>query len=215
MAAPLNPAEWISAASTAVIAAATILYVIFTRGLWRETKNSAEAAKNSADAAKVAADAAKQSAQMAAESHQPMVEVSGLTPVMDPDLTHGYNEHTAGQLHLQITFKNYGAASAMDFGVNFLAYVNLESDELNRLSEPSRFQISPGAELTLSFTVPMAPPRISQVWGGATLKLKIMADYRPPQTLRMYTYLTVRALDPGHWSFRVLDNLTQYADPKS
>ena len=49
-------ANWISAVFTIVIAAATVVYVIFTQKLWQETKRSADAAKDSAEAAKVAAE---------------------------------------------------------------------------------------------------------------------------------------------------------------
>lgn len=44
--------------STLVIAVATVVYVIFTVFLWRQTKRSADAAKCSADAARASAEAA-------------------------------------------------------------------------------------------------------------------------------------------------------------
>ena len=62
-----DPTTW-GAIFTFVIAGATIVYVIFTRLLWQETKKAADAAKQSADAARISADAAKQSADAATEA---------------------------------------------------------------------------------------------------------------------------------------------------
>jgi hypothetical protein len=55
-----NLPNWISAFFTVVIAAATIAYVRLTRGLWQETKKSADAAQKSAGAADKSADASQQ-----------------------------------------------------------------------------------------------------------------------------------------------------------
>jgi hypothetical protein len=194
---------------------AIVVYAVFAVFLWRETKKSADAAKTAAEAAKVTAEAAKQSAEMEAESRQPMVEVSDLKLVKVPNLAGGFTEQTAGELDLLIVFKNYGAVSAMDFGVNSIAYVNDENDELNRLSEPARFQIAPGADLPIGFSVPLPPGRIAQVWGGAKFKVKITADYRSPQGLLTYRYLTIRVLNLNSLSFTVLDNHTDRADLRS
>jgi hypothetical protein len=63
----------LGAVFTGVIAVETFFYVIFTIGLWKATKRSADAASLSADAARVSADAAKQSAEVAIELHRPFM----------------------------------------------------------------------------------------------------------------------------------------------
>jgi multidrug efflux pump subunit AcrA (membrane-fusion protein) len=61
-------ANWVSAFFTVVIAFATIVYVVLTGRLWKETKRSADAATKSADATVEAAQAATTSANAAQES---------------------------------------------------------------------------------------------------------------------------------------------------
>lgn len=69
-----SPAFW-TATATVVIAIATVLYVIYTRGLWSATKKTAEAAKESADAAQTAANAAKVSADLDLAVHKPYIGI--------------------------------------------------------------------------------------------------------------------------------------------
>jgi len=95
-----------------VIAVATVVYVIFTKRLWEETKRSAHAAKLSADAAKDSAEATKRSAEIDAALHRPYVAVSTFLRYS------AYNQDTwANECCLQ----NYGTlpASSVRASVTF------------------------------------------------------------------------------------------------
>ena len=63
-------ANGVIAAFTVVIALATIVYVIFTVFLWRETKKSADAAATSARAATISANTAQENLQLFKEEYE-------------------------------------------------------------------------------------------------------------------------------------------------
>lgn len=96
-------ANWLMVAFTAIIAVATVWYVVVTTRLWKETQRSTDAATASADAAKVSADAAKKSADIDAGLHRPYLGVSAL---------HRQNDFNADTWAIWCCVKNYGTLPA-------------------------------------------------------------------------------------------------------
>jgi hypothetical protein len=87
--------------STAIIAVATVVYVVFTIGLWRETKKSADAAKTSAD--------------MGAALHRPYLGVPVLTL---------YNSPNPGSWVVRWEVKNFGTLPACDVRIQIRHLLN-------------------------------------------------------------------------------------------
>jgi hypothetical protein len=202
----LNIAEWISAVFTAVIAVATIVYVTYTRRLWRETKASADAAKASADAAKVTADAAKKSADIAAELQQPILVVWVIRFVEPPVHPLNFNPLSSDLLDLQVMLKNLGVLSAMDIAIDGWTYLNEGSEQLNRLTNPGPLQVPPGYVIPVNFKVQMKLGRLTE---GAVYRVKLEVRYSSPQGNKRYRYVTVRALNTTDRSFTVEHNHTE------
>lgn len=207
----LDP-EWVTAAFSAVLAVATIFYVVFTKRLWRETKKSAdaatvaaEAAKGTAEATRVAADAAKQSADIAADMHRPTIGVvkvefgklSGAPP--------GSNLLMASSLDLQITFKNYGSVSALNIDVDIQA--GLRNRTRNRTPK-SGIELAPGSECPISISVGIPPEDLTRIQNGEIYSVRITCTYTAPNNQKRYKYETERVLSPHDYSFATETNRT-------
>jgi hypothetical protein len=123
----MNPVIW-SAIFTGVIAVETLLYVVFTVGLWRATKMAAEAAKTSAEAS-------KQSTEITASLHRPFIGLGRLAPRTDQ------NSRT---WIIAWTVKNFGTLPGLhvDAALDWKVGVNGGTG-----SGPSSAEIFPQAEV--------------------------------------------------------------------
>ncbi len=213
----LNAAEWISATCTAVIAIATIIYVVYTRGLWRETKKSADAAKRAADAAtasaeatRVTAQAAKTSADITAAMHQPVIEIANVEFAKLQGAPINYNPLAAGLLDLQITLKNYGLASAFNVEVDIRAGVRNRKN--NRMPK-SGMQLAPSSECPISISVTIPPEDFKRIREGEIYSVDITCTYTTPDGQKRYRYETERVLSPHDCSFTAETNSTTQLNP--
>ncbi len=152
--------NWVTAALTAVIAVATIVYVRLTARLWKETKRSAEAAT-------VAALAAKKSAEVAAALHRPFM---GLALVSHE----GGRGTDSWELHFVL--KNYGTMPALNVGLlmDFFA----DTSRFAQKTEPTSVQIFPGAQVESKVRLNMHPHRIPIQEGTEKLRIVVHVPYQ-------------------------------------
>jgi hypothetical protein len=123
--------------STLVIAVATVTYVVVTAFLWRETKNSADAAKSAADAARLSAEASKKSADIDAELHRPFLGVS---------VFRRQNDLNSDTWAIHWAAKNYGTLPALDVKIEVVVDRN-EQGEFGREVGCSGWEMLPQADL--------------------------------------------------------------------
>jgi hypothetical protein len=123
-------ANGIVAVFTVVIAIATIVYVVLTNLLWRETKKSA-------DAAVVAADAAKKSADLAAALYRPFMSLRGV------QLKSGLGTHV---WEIDFMFKNYGTRPALNVGLTTQFFV--DNTPRQQPTQPASIQVFPLSEFS-------------------------------------------------------------------
>ena len=148
---------------TAVIAAATVVYVVFTRRLWKATSMTAEAAKLSADAARESADLARKSFEAL---HRPYLGVAEVRRASDP--------HDS---YWQILFevRNYGTLPAADTKVSVEVYWGSATE----LSQPAIQigEVQPQAGLSRTVWGKLSDAALSAVERGE-LGVKVEVSYQ-------------------------------------
>ncbi|HEV2287401.1 MAG TPA: hypothetical protein VGR81_00445 [Candidatus Acidoferrales bacterium] len=195
--APSDVPAWISATFTFVIALATILYVVYTRSLWNETKKSA-------DAAKTAAEAAKTSADIAAAMYGPIIQVAKLGFARSPATLINSNLLVNSSFDLQITFKNYGSVSALaDLDIK----AGLRSRQGNRMIKEG-FELAAGSECPISISVRIQPEDLTQIQKGEIYSVNITCTYATLDGQKRHKYETERVLSRHDYSFTAETNRT-------
>ncbi len=168
-----------------VIAIATTAYVIFTRRLWKETKESADAARTSAEAA-------KRSAEIDAALHRPYLGVSQF-------LRH--NDFNADRWAVRWVVKNYGTLPACDVKVE-IAIDRDGRGDFARGPVCQSWELFPQAALEGTFGVPL-----DQVTRAALVKHEpaiaghVSVKYTSPEG-KCFRHTADFAYDPAAQNFR-------------
>ena len=167
-------ASLVTAAFTATIAIATVVYVWVTHKLWKETKRSAEAAMKSADAAVVAADAARISAETSAALHRPFLGLVSHpleNDAMDP----------VKRFHVEL--RNFGTIPALR--VSGVIEFFLEDRLLAISNEPEAAEIFPGSAYGRILHHRLSDEDLSLHYrGGMNLRLRMRTIYEAPDGRR-------------------------------
>jgi hypothetical protein len=200
MSATLNTAEWVSAIATAVIGIATIIYVAFTRGLWRETKKSADAAAKSAEAAaaaavanRIAAEAAKQAADMAAELNGPSLGVEGFQFLGETLAPQG--DGTISHWRLEGRLRNFGNLRACGVVIEGAAYFDTETLRLNDIPRQGPLEIAPEAECPIRHFISISTMHVKAFCHDrTTVRLNVKVGYSSPTLQRRWLYTATLAV---------------------
>lgn len=145
---------------TAVIATATVAYVVCTIALWKSTKRAAEAAM-------VSAKAAKKSADIVAELHRPFV---GLLHVA---LSRGWGDRV---WLIALTLRNFGSLPAL----KVKADMEFSTDGQPRMTvtNPSSAEIFPLADHVSVCQFDMGDPDKEPVHNGSkSLDIRVTITY--------------------------------------
>jgi hypothetical protein len=148
---------------TAVIAAATVAYVVCTIALWCTTKKAACAAM-------ISAEAAKKSADIVAEMHRPFVGLSNVA------LQSGWGDRV---WFIAFTLRNYGSLPAL----KVKADIQFSTDAQPRLTvtEPNSAEIFPLADLVSVCRFDMGDPDKVPVHNGSkALDIDVRITYEGP-----------------------------------
>jgi hypothetical protein len=166
--------SWVTVFLTAVIAAATIVYVRLTKRLWHETKKSADAATTSAEATKKSADAAieaalaaKRSAEIAATLHRPFMGLSLVT-------------HKSGwgtdSWEIVFLLKNYGSLPALNVGTMIEFFAG--TVRFAQITEPTSVQVFPLVEVESIVRLAPHPHRVPIQRGEEKLTATVRIPYQ-------------------------------------
>jgi hypothetical protein len=153
---------------TAVIATATVAYVVCTIALWRSTNKAAQAAM-------VSAVAAKKSADIVAELHRPFIGLSNVA------LSSGWGNRV---WFIAFTLRNYGSLPA----VKVKADMEFSTDGQARLAvtNPSSAEIFPLADHVAVCQFDMGDPDKAAVHNGSKpLDVKVGISYEWPSGRRI------------------------------
>jgi len=192
---------------TAVIAAATVAYVVCTVFLWRATKIAADAATESAGAAKDTAEATKQTAEQNKETaellaalNRPYMGVSHVAFKSGPD---GQN-YPSWQIMWDI--ENFGnlPALAVDASAEFL----LSETQIHAAKGPNSAEVFPQSPpiQTIS-TFEVAPARRGAVNDSVAFIVRIYIKYASSDGHR-YDHQADLKLNPGYGTFSVVKSQT-------
>jgi hypothetical protein len=162
-------ANWVSAFFTIVIAIATVVYVAFTKKLWRETQRSADAAAKSAEAAVVASNAAKVSAESASALYRPFIGLTSLPSLNDPN---------SNDWMFPIELRNYGTLPALRVNAAFEFF--LAERSLVVITRPESAEVSPNSPFETNLDLRLTTPDRIFLNAGAVLNLKLCTIYESP-----------------------------------
>lgn len=174
-----------TAAFTGVLTVATIVYVIFTCLLWRETKKSADAAGKLAQSAKDSADAA-------IELNRPNLGIEEVQLLPTSSLGEGIKALVPGARQIIVTLKNYGSISAQGVMVDWKSYFQAENETRNN-GRQGPIDVAQGASCPINLSVLIKPEDVQRMRGSAeTYKVRIQAEYSAPYGKRRWRYTAVR-----------------------
>lgn len=187
-----------TAAFTGVLTFATIVYVIFTCLLWRETKKSADAAAKLAQSAKDSADAAM-------ELNRPNLGVDKVQLLPISSLGEDIQALVPGARNVVVTLKNYGSISAQRVIVDWKSYMQAENETRNN-GQQGPIDLAQGASCPINLSVLINREDVQRIRDSAeSYKVKIQAEYSAPYGKRRWRYTAVRAFSKMPFAFAMDD----------
>ena len=196
---------------TLVIAVTTVVYAVFTGLLWKQTKESADAAKKSAEATAVLAQSAKDTAEAAIELNRPMLGIDHVEWLNRPDVkTHV----VPGAHHIVVNLKNFGSLYAKRVVVEWKSYMESPQENRNVGFQPP-FDLPKDASVDVDLAVTVASSHDAQRMreGRDRYKIFIQADYSTPDEKRRWRYKAVRAFHPASDTFTMDDQVADTTEP--
>lgn len=187
--------NWISAFFTVVIAVATICYVVLTKRLWQETKNSA-------DAAAQAARAAITSANLTVELHRPYMALQSVTlrNVSHPN----QNWRLANAWFIDWSIANLGTLPAH----HVHAKLELRSHDTPKVDEgPYDAEVYPQSQ-SLTRTTHLLVNPISVQKGSTVHSAHVVIEYAAPAGHR-YRHTAQASFDKNHGIFSITESKTE------
>jgi len=151
----------------AVIAVATVAYVVFALRLWEATEKTAQAATKFAQAATEAALAAKKSADMATALHRPFMGLLRVT------LKTGWGTDL---WVIVLAIKNYGTLPAMNVAAMIEFFAG--NTRLTQITEPAAVQIFPSDEIESIVRLSMPTHRVQIQQGIQKLRIEVRIPYQ-------------------------------------